>query len=298
MRLFDDPAERLRQQGRDLFGKSPQGGRQGGRRVRPALTVGATPRPAGQRAGRPKNGIVGAPDLGTASELLRWARQIDQTSNGAGSRYLQSIGMMPEVSTIGPVRANGQPYSNTSSGSPDTKFGRMPSPAGTPAPRAPTMNTGGPQQAQAQAGSSPNSQFGQNLQSSIMSLLNPAEDKRYGQQLRNRATEPIAAQTQRNLEESRMDAARRGAASSDADIRDQLNRVSAQGARDMSAASLDVDQALQELMNNKRIAGINAGNTLYGNQLNDQRARQELEMLLAQMQEENGPLAGLSAIFG
>lgn len=44
------------------------------------------------RPGSPIGGQVGAPDLGTASELMRWARQVPN-----GEQILRNMGMMPEI---------------------------------------------------------------------------------------------------------------------------------------------------------------------------------------------------------
>jgi len=111
------------------------------------------------------------------------------------------------------------------------------------------------------------------------------------QMLRNRASEAIASQQKSNTNDVRLDAIRRGAAKGDADIRDQLNRVNAAGANGQARASFDVDKALADLARNTKLGAVGAGNTFVRNQ-------QELEMLLAQMQEENGPLAGLSLSLG
>lgn len=45
-----------------------------------------------RRAGLAENGMVGSPDLGTVSELLRWASQVP-----GGEAQLRAMGMMPQV---------------------------------------------------------------------------------------------------------------------------------------------------------------------------------------------------------
>lgn len=53
-------------------------------------------------AGRPVNGMVGSPNLGSANALLQWAHQMDAMyGNNYGTNYLMSIGQYPNVTQMG-----------------------------------------------------------------------------------------------------------------------------------------------------------------------------------------------------
>ena len=143
------------------------------------------------------------------------------------------------------------------------------------------------------------SPFEGSMQNSIMDMLrnptgyNPTQE----QQLRNRASEPYAFQQQQSMEDTRGDAVRRGAASSDADIRDQLNRVSSEGARNQQRASFDVDTSLAGLKREGTLGALGAGNSLLGNQLGDAKSIREMMTLLASLQQQGGQ-QGLSFLLG
>lgn len=253
-------------------------------------------------------GVIGTPNLGSVSAMQQWAMQIDAMYGaGTAQRYLGQRGMAPTV--------NGQSalYNPANAGMETT-----------PQDRAWLAATGGRGGMGGAGGSSiqqPNANgsygdadTGSGLNRSSFGLaggggggdLSGQIEQTYGdlmrnpsgfnpqqeQMLRNRAAEPIAAQQQQNMEDTQADAVRRGAASDNADIRDQLNRVSAQGAKDQGDASFNVDRALADLARSTKLsAAQGAGN--YENQ------RREIEMLLAQLEQENNPLqAGLSSALG
>ena len=161
--------------------------------------------------------------------------------------------------------------------------------------------------------------LGGQIRSTLSGMLeNPSGyDPVQEQMLRNRASEPIAGQQQENENATRMDAIRRGAASDDSDIRDQLNRVGAQGAKDQGDASFNVDRALTELSRGTKLSAVGAGTDYLGQRagqqlgaasagtgylgqqagqdqgqqrinLDRERMQQELDMMLAQLQQEQG----------
>lgn len=295
-----------------------------GRQQNYAQTMGAaygprtTPQP-----GAPVNGMVGSPNLGTVSELQRWARQVP-----GGEQYLRSIGMMPEVTTmrVGSLGtsgggANGIDMMNNAaltSGNSATdeaasaRYAQANGLLGGQDPRYPASGAGSPAAGTRgfqpmggpRAQTRPPSGLSGRLEGAITGMLdNPTGyTDTQQQQLRNRAVDPISQQMMEGMEDVRADAARRGAATSDADVRDQLGRVRADSAMSASETSFNVDKALADLSRQTRLGAVGAGNQLLGTQLQDARSQQELELLLAQLQAEQqmdmGPMAGLSSVFG
>lgn len=276
------------------------------RRQNYAQTMGASygPRTAPQ-PGAPVNGIVGTPDLGTVSELNRWAGQVP-----GGMEYLRSIGMAPNVQTMqvgdmgtsrggNSVRTMNRMAQQNDGWSPqDQAASAALMPGGVPQP----ATSGGFRPAG--PGAKQGGSLEQQLESGVKGMLqNPTGyNSTQEQQLRNRAVDPISQQMMEGMEDVRADAARRGAATSDADIRDQLGRVRSDAAMSASDASFNVDKALADLGRQGRLGAIGAGNSLLQTQLQNARSQQELELMLQQMEAENaqnmGPQSGLANIFG
>jgi hypothetical protein len=247
-----------------------------------------------------------------------------------GEDYLRSIGMMPEISSmtvdgrgdtsawdrrvVGAVGGGG--YSRESQSpqqqqqSPYANLNRS---LGTQ-PRM-NINTSGVLSANKQIGGG-----GGNLESSlerqIQQLLQGGSGYSNDQEnlMRTRAGDYAAGQQATNEQRMREDAIRRGASTSaggDADIRSELNRVSAQGAMGQQQATQDVDRMLADLRRQNVSTGLSAGGGLlgqrYGQQLGQQQLAQrereslrELEMLLASLQGEQGGMnsPGLQFIMG
>lgn len=268
-------------------------------------------------------GIVGAPDLGTVAGLMMFQNQ----GGGPLPPGLQpSIGQFRQQGGVsGPMGKQGM-FGNIQSGgggtpvtqqslynmanAPNSPFGpsRTPSIGGLPlpSPQLPGMGqlpfggqgTGGgvPWGAQGHGG------LGGNLERTIGSMLgggsgfNPQQE----QQLRTQAGDYAAGQQRMAEQRLREDAIRRGASTSaggDTDIRSELNRVGFEGAAGQQRATQDVDRMLAQLGQQRQQAGLGAGVSLYREQGERERALRELELLLSQLQSEQG-MQGLNFILG
>lgn len=282
-----------------------------------------------RRAGLPQGGIVGAPDLGTASELMRFADQVP-----GGEDYLRNIGMMPEISTYGA----GQSYHAGSAG---MGFGQaggalgalsaMSSMPGTPTrtPAAPAqgftlpglgglggansfgnasipLNVPGSGTAGLNLPTVPGGNsggFGGFLEGQVRNFLNnpsgysPTDVSN----MRTRASETVAGLQNDAMNRAREDAVRRGASTSaggDSDIRDSLNRVAAAGSQQQIRAGQDIDKLLAEARRAGTLGGISAGTGLYGQQLGDIQNLRQILTALAALQQSQGAQGGLSMILG
>lgn len=251
------------------------------------------------RAGIPQNGMVGSPQLGTVSELMRWASQVPN-----GMQQLQAMGMMPEISSYAPQ----QSYMQSGMGGPnvggggrggDPRMSGSPQMNGGMGMQQPGMNNGlGGQSIQSLVngtGSGLNreqSGFERGLEGTIAQLLGGSNESA----LRTRASDTIAGQQRGAEERTREDAVRRGASGSggDADIRTELNRVSAEGGRAQNDASLDISQFL----NQQKLGALGQGNQLLGNQLSDTRSIREMITMLQALMSQQGGQGGLSMILG
>lgn len=261
----------------------------------------------------PSSGVVGTPDLGRASELMRYAGQVP-----GGEQYLRSMGMMPEVSTVGITMGNsprqyGNAQSTTVSNpwqsiSPDIlnryasgEFGQAQQQyaQGLLSSRG-TGGIGGTGIVTGQDYQREQLPMEQTLEQQIGQLFkNPTGyNSTQQQQLRNRASEPYAIAQQQAMEQTRQDAARRGITGGDEQIRDQLNRVAMQGAKGQQGAQLDIDQMLAQLTQQGRIGGIQAGTGLLGQQLGDVRSLREMITMLQALQQQGGMQGGLQFLMG
>lgn len=262
----------------------------------------------GRRSGLPQQGIVGAPNLGLVSELQRFQSQVP-----GGSQFLQSRGMMPNIQT-----SQFRPGS-VSQFRPDANYGgqgmapvneQFPPGFSSYGINYPGMGQGGQQQGLTNQSAVPNngsttrqpSEFEGTLQNKITGLLNNPTgfDQIQQQQLRNRAAAPIAGQQQINEQRTREDAVRRGNyGGGDMDIRDQLNRVSAQGAADQGRAGQDIDMMLANLQRQGTQAGLGAGVGLLGQQMGDQKSIREMLTLLEGLNQQGGAAGqGLNFLMG
>lgn len=273
-----------------------------------------------RRAGSAQNGMVGAPDLGTVSELMRWAQQVP-----GGMQQLQAMGMMPEISSTqygGSNNGSLQTRSGIGSGSPFGGMNRLMNNTGQAATNNP-MTSRPPMQSFGNGGlSAPGggqglgSSFGtligggqqqggfeMNLQNTIQQMLQNPTGYTPGQQaqMRTRAGDAAAGQQDINAQRIREDAVRRGAygsAGGDADIRDQLNRSNAQGAADQQRAVQDVDFGLADLGRQGRQGAAALGTGLLGEQFKNQNSIRELVMMLEALKSSMGGQGGLSMILG
>lgn len=196
-----------------------------------------------------------------------------QNTDGQGNAMLQAV--PGPNGTMQYMDSTGMGYSGTSGGQ-TYNNGRLVGPAG---------GSGG--------GSGSGSGLSGQIESTYSDLMsNPTGySDQQEQMLRNRATEGIALAGNQAADATRMDAIRRGAATDDADIRDQLNRVTADSAKKQSDASFDVDMGLAGLSRQTKLSAA-GGAANY-----DAQIRQLLAQL-AQQEEENGPLQGLESVMG
>lgn len=293
-------------------------------------------------AGAPVNGQVGSPNLGSASELMRWASQVP-----GGAQYLQSIGMMPNMSSTnvssgtrsgqglqdpnnpwtgaqnisgtggygantyrlsdgslsnGPTSAPHNPQQQLGSPNPGAS-----NPMSTPMSTTPghnavggMMNTGPGGTTDVSAGRSGGGTAGDmsgSLQAQIEKLFqNPSGlDPTQQQQIVNEAQSPYAQQQQTDTANTQEDAIRRGASGSggDSDIRDQLNRVSMEGASNQQNAATNARLGIQQQGMQNVMGALGAGNQLYGNQVNNANSIRQMQVLMNSLAQQNGPLAGL-----
>ena len=272
-----------------------------------------------QRRGAEAN--VGAPDLGTVSELMRWASQVP-----GGMQQLQSMGMMPEISSTqygGSNNGSLQTRSGIGSGSPFGGMNRLMNNTGqaatnNPMTSRPPMQSfgnggigmgGGRQDGLGSSfgtligGGQQQGGFEMNLQNTIQQMLQNPTGYTPGQQaqMRTRAGDAAAGQQDINAQRIREDAVRRGAygsAGGDADIRDQLNRSNAQGAADQQRAVQDVDFGLADLGRQGRQGAAALGTGLLGEQFKNQNSIRELVMMLEALKSSMGGQGGLSMILG
>ena len=102
--------------------------------------------------------------------------------------------------------------------------------------------------------------------------------------MRTRASDTVAGNQATAEQRSREDAVRRGAstqAGGDSDIRTELNRVGAEGARSQITAGQDIDQMLAQLSNSNMLAGVQSGSGYV-------QKMAELQALLAALQQQQG----------
>lgn len=300
------------------------------------------------RPGSPINGQVGSPNLGYLGNYWGSSPEMQQ--------YLQGMGIAPQYSFIGPqgsmvpdtnspfgnnrgyVDASGQNVVGGSSGQvPYASKAQMDvngvSATNWPSSGGGSVTGGGFQGLDTQREQSPfekmlegnatnlinrkPGQLEQGLEGGIMSMLNRG---RYGdtqeKMLINRAQEPYAFAQREMLEDTRGDAVRRGAASSDADIRDQLNRVQAQGVQGQQRAAFDatmglMDQRRNDLTSatglgqgllgqqfNQQLGAQSAGQGLLGSQLRDTQQLREMITALNALAQQQGPQGGLQFLLG
>ena len=125
-----------------------------------------------------------------------------------------------------------------------------------------------------------------NLEAAINKLLGGYSGISSGQEtaMRTRASDTVAGNQAAAEQRAREDAVRRGAstqAGGDSDIRTELNRVGAEGARTQVEAGQDIDQMLAQLKNQNLLAGVQSGSGYV-------QKMAELQALLAALQQQQG----------
>lgn len=302
------------------------------------------------RAGSPEGGQVGAPNLGVASELNRWAGQVP-----GGQSHLYGMGMAPMINGL-PFGSLGNPtadqnYQNTmqymsnvpnassmgmgqfqdptylnyvsnynrqqqqqSPGqfSMPSMFGQGQGQIGSSAPGqglARQFGVGGfsgslnnPLAGRGGSGSAGSGIMG-NLQNTINTMMRGSSGvpQNVENAMRTRVGDTTAGMQSSAEQRAREDAVRRGASTSgggDSDIRDQLNRVAAEGSSQQIQGQQGIDQMLAQLTNQNRATGVGAGVNLASAQLRDQQQLRDLMLMMGMLQAQQGPMGGLSSILG
>ena len=119
--------------------------------------------------------------------------------------------------------------------------------------------------------------------------------------MRTRVGDTVAGQQSSAEQRAREDAVRRGASTSgggDSDIREQLNRVSAEGSTQQIQGQQGIDQMLSQLGQQNRATGVGAGVNLASAQLRDQQQLRDLMLMMGMLQSQQGPQGGLGSILG
>lgn len=232
-----------------------------------------------RRAGLPEGGIVGSPNVGLASELMRLQRQ--------GVNL--PAGYQPEISSMRTSFNSSSLFNNPTY----RKQAGLDEPIGTLAPWANQQsNIGQPNFGVTQSNyEREQSPFEKLLESGYSGMLNPQGE----QSLRTRISDIAAGQQRMSEERLREDAIRRGAsgAQGDADIRDQLTRIQSEGARNQQQGQIDADQ----YFNNLRLSALGGGAGLLGSQLGDTRSLREMITMLEALKSQTQP-SGLQFVLG
>lgn len=279
----------------------------------PGIFQGGT---SNRRPGLPQQGIVGSPNLGLASEINRLISQGVLSPQQAAAQ-----GLLPDISSWRPMGSAPaqqhaamtgghynsygmwQPGETSAVGYSNPAFGSN-NPITVTTPQGPRLLSsfgggvgggvgGGAPNINGQGYNREQSPFEQNIQSSIEQLMNP----QFGNALRTREGERISGLTAAAGQSAREDAVRRGASSSalgDTDIRDQLNRVSAEGTRQGRQADLDIDMLLNQI----RSGAVGQGIGLLGQQLGDVKSIREMITMLEALKQQNSPVNGLQFSLG
>ena len=254
-------------------------------------TMGAAPRPTGQRPGLPQSGMVGSPNLGVASEIMRLINQGVLSPDQA-----RQAGVMPDISTM-TVGNRGVNPAGVAQASYNQRTGQWS--GGTPAPGM--GGPGGPGGAMPPGGAGggagyqrEQSPFELSLQNAIGGNLGDQTAQR--RRMQTQLGESISGSTSNAMQQTREDAIRRGAtgAQGDADIRDQLNRVTAQGGADQARGRSEIESILQGFKNQ----AIGQGTSLLGEQGQDVRSLREMITMLEALKQQNSPLSGLNFSLG
>lgn len=271
-------------------GAGPGGSAPGrGGMPRPTTNVGYSPQPTGQRSGLPQQGVVGTPNLGAASEIMRLINQGVLSPDQA-----RQAGVMPDISTMS-VGQRGMNPAGVAQGRYDPRTGQWS--GGTPAPGG-MGGPGGPGGAMPPGGGAgyqrEQSPFELSIQNAISGNLGDQTAQR--RRMQTTLGESISGATSNAMEQTREDAVRRGAtgAQGDADIRDQLNRSIMQGGADQARGRNEIESILQGFKNQ----AIGQGTSLLGEQGQDVRSLREMITMLEALKQQNSPLSGINFSLG